>query len=99
MRTEKSNSQNSELEFHDLWLMNYRHSYITICTDTLASDGLVPVPDQELPGGLQAGLLNVEGPSHFEQPNDAGVGTLIKARVKPNYSQEIDVFELQNCTF
>ena len=99
MRTQKLNSQNSEQEFHDLWLMNYRYSYTTICTDPLPSDGLVPVPDQELPSGLQAGLLNVRGPSHFEQPNDAGVGALIKARVKANTPNVPEIFWLPNCEF
>ena len=98
MRTEKSNSQNRELEFHHLWLMNYRYSCTTICTDPLPSDGLIPVPDQELPGGLQAGLLNVEGPSHFEQPNDPEVGELIKARVAVTYLGP-DVFRLEDCNF
>ena len=65
----------------------------------LDSDGLIPVPDQELPGGLENGLLHVRGPSHFEQPNDPGVGVLIKARVALAYSEETDVFELPNCTF
>jgi len=44
-------------------------------------------------------MLNVLTPSHFEQPNDTGVGELIKERVKSGDPLIPPVFWLNNCDF
>lgn len=60
------------------------------------SDGVVPLSDQILDGALRNVLVEDSKPSHFAEPKDKGVWSVIQSQIDLNIAAD-PVFVLDNC--